>query len=241
MITPTREDAFHKAIMVKVLTAFLNNEGIKTAIGFKGGSCASMAGFLDRFSVDLDFDLRKKDRKKQLRKAVQQAIYDLGLEIKTQSTQELFFIVKYNSIYLRNSLKISIIDDTPLSNEYQPTFIPELNHFITCQTIETMFANKLVAVTDRYNKHHQLAGRDIYDIHYFFSHGYSFKKEIIEERTKLPWHTYIRELVEFIKRKFNQRIIDEDLNFLLPPNKFRAIRRSLIPETLVFLRGTKPN
>ncbi len=238
MITPKKEDAFHKTIMIRVLSSFFNNKEIKKRVAFKGGSCASMAGFLDRFSVDLDFDLLEKKRKEKIRKEIKNTIYSLDLKIKTQSAKELFFIVKYKSIYPRNSLKISIIGDVPKSNDYQPIFIPELNRFITCQTIETMFANKLVAITDRYKKYHQLAGRDIYDIHYFFSQGFNFKKEIIEERTKIEATTYIKNLIKFIKKNLNQKVIDEDLNFLLLPEKFRAIRKTLILETISFLKSS---
>lgn len=237
MITPKKEDAFHKAIMIRFLNAFVSQPEIANIVGFKGGSCASMAGFLDRFSVDLDFDLLEENQKKAVRKIIKQIITALDFKIKTESTKELFFVVKYQSIYPRNSMKISITDIVPKSNNYQPMFIPELNRFVLCQTIETMFANKLVAVVDRYNQHQQIAGRDIYDIHHFFSQGYSFKKEIIEERTKMPWKKYVKKLIKFISEKFNQRIIDEDLNFLLLPNKFRQIRKTLIIETISFLKS----
>ena len=237
MITLRREDAFHKAMMIRVLTAFLDNKMIRKAIGFKGGSCASMASFLNRLSVDLDFDLLEKNEKKQLKKEINQLLPSLGFKIKTQSSQELFFILKYNSIYPRNSLKLSIIDQVPASNDYQPIFLPDLNRFVICQTIETMFANKLVAVTERYKKYQRVAGRDIYDLHHFFSQGYNFKKEVIEERTGLNWKEYLQNLLAFIANKFNQKAIDEDLNFLLPTKKFYHLRRSLIPETLNFIKS----
>jgi len=236
MITPTKETAYHKAMMVRILNAFFDDKTIAQALAFKGGSCASMAGFLDRFSVDLDFDLLDKNQKKSIEKKIKKILINLNFQIKKQSKKELFFVVKYQSIYPRNSLKISIVDKIPKSNQYQPLFLPDLNRFIPCQTIETMFSNKLVAITDRYRQYHQVAARDLYDIHHFFSQGFDFSKEVIEERTNTDWQWYFKILIEFIPKKFNQKIIDEDLNFLLLPEKFRAVRKTLIAETLVFLK-----
>ena len=49
-----------------------------------------------------------------------------------------------------------------------------------CQTIETMFANKLVSVLDRFEKHHSIAGRDLYDIHQFFLQGFHMKRLLLK-------------------------------------------------------------
>jgi hypothetical protein len=103
------------------------------------------------------------------------------------------------------------------------------------QTIETMFANKLVAVTDRYNVHKTIAERDIYDIHYFFVHGYAYHGPVIQERTGLTPHDYLGRLIDFIKEHVTQTIINEDLNSLLPNKQFQQVRKILLPETLSLL------
>ena len=48
---------------------------------------------------------------------------------------------------------------------------------------------------------------------------------------------YIRYLTDFIEEKVTERIIAEDLNTLLPYEKFKKIRKTLKPETLIFLRS----
>jgi hypothetical protein len=100
-----------------------------------------------------------------------------------------------------------------------------------------MFANKLVVVTDRYYLHHSIAARDIYDIHHFFIHGYSYHAPIIRERTGLEPRDYLTKLSDFIKEHVTQTIINEDLNILLPNDQFQRIRKILIPETLSLLIG----
>jgi hypothetical protein len=89
-----------------------------------------------------------------------------------------------------------------------------------------MFANKLVAVTDRYNMHKTIAGRDIYDIHYFLVHGYAYHGPVIQERTGLSPKDYLGRLIDFIKEHVTQMIINEDLNTLLPISNFNRFVRS---------------
>jgi hypothetical protein len=109
------------------------------------------------------------------------------------------------------------------------------------QTIETMFADKLVAVIVRFNMHKTIAGRDIYDIHYFLVHGYAYHGLVIQQRTGLTPHDYLGRLIDFIKEHVTQTIINEYLNTLLPINKFQQIRKSLIPETLSLLAWEQDN
>jgi len=44
-------------------------------------------------------------------------------------------------------------------------------------------------------------------------------------------------LVELIEKKVTQTVINEDLNTLLPPEKFRMIRKSLKAEVLAMLKS----
>ncbi len=73
-------------------------------------------------------------------------------------------------------LKVSASNLRVEANQYKVQYFPEIDRLINSQTIETMFANKLVAVTDRYAQHNTIAGRDIYDIHHFFVQGYAYRR-----------------------------------------------------------------
>ena len=101
--------------------------------------------------------------------------------------------------------------------------------------LRTIITIKLVALTDRYKKRKTIAGRDLYDIHYFFSQGFNFKEKIIKERTKKSAQKYLEELKRFIKERITQKSIDQDLNFLLPDKHFQAIRKTLKTETLIMI------
>jgi len=129
-----------------------------------------------------------------------------------------------------------MIDKALKSNLYSSFYLIEIDRFAFCQTPETMFANKLVAVIDRYKKHKMIAGRDIYDIHHFFISGYQYNKAVIKERTNKQPIDYFKDLIEFIDTKVTDKIINEDLSFLLTYEKFQLVRMVLKREILMFLK-----
>lgn len=236
MILPRREDALHKAMMFRVLSAMAVDPYISQSIYFKGGTCASMLGYLDRFSIDLDFDLKLKIDKNLIRKKIHLLLTGLKMTLDKESRKELFFIAKYLAPNRdRNTLKVSIVDLQIKSNIYEPRLFPDIGRYLNCQTIETMFANKLVTLMDRYEKHKSLAGRDLYDIHHFFLSGYGYEGGVISERRNTTPIKYFEKLIAFIESNISQKIIDQDLNYLLPTDKYKEVRKSIKNETLMFL------
>lgn len=201
MIVPNQEDAYHKAQLLRLLTEILDSS-IAKYVYFKGGSAAAMLGFLDRFSVDLDFDLKPKADKKAIDANVKKIVQNLDFKISQKSSKSLFYLLKYpTKLGSRNTIKLSMIDVALKSNRYASYYLSEVDRFAFCQTKETMFANKLVAVIDRHKKHRMIAGRDIYDIHHFFLSGFHYTEAVIKERTgKQPVH-YLQDLITFIDTK----------------------------------------
>jgi predicted nucleotidyltransferase component of viral defense system len=212
-------------------------------LAFKGGTCASMLGYLDRFSVDLDFDILINADETILRDEFHQVFTHLGLQVTGEFEKALFFQLRYPNTpgkrNTRNTLKISGSNLLVKANQYKVQYFPEVDRLMNSQTIETMFANKLVAVTDRFEMHKTIAGRDIYDVHHFFVQGYSYHSPVIYERTGLEPKNYFAKLIDFIKKYVNQTVINEDLNALLPNSQFQQIRKILIPETLSMLEREK--
>ena len=232
------EDVMHKSYLNRLLIEIIDQPALLQNLAFKGGSCAAMLGYLDRFSIDLDFDVLKNADEAALRQEFHQVFDYLDLKVAEELDRALMFRLRYPSEPgKRKSLKVSASSPPVKANKYQVQYLLEIDRMMTCQTIETMFANKLVAVTDRYNLHRTIAGRDIYDIHHFFVNGYSFNAAVINERTGLESQEYLRKLSDFIRAHVTQTIINEDLNTLLPNKQFQQIRKVLIPETLAMLDG----
>ncbi len=238
MILPNPKDAQHKAWLYRLLSAIYDSQFLASALYFKGGTCAAMRGILDRFSIDLDFDLVAKGFEiKKVNSNLEKVFRDLGLEIKEKSRRIPQYFLKYQAgPSERNTLKIDVTYPPPKSNRYEPVRLAEIDRIITCQTKETMFANKLVAPLDRFEINKSIAGRDIYDIHYFFLQGLGYDEKVIKERRKKDVVLFFRELIEFVEKNINQTIIDQDINMLLPYEKFKKMRKVIKQETLMFLK-----
>jgi len=55
----------HKKIMLNILADISSNPLLSVNLGFKGGTCAYFLYGLNRFSVDLDFDLLDAGKKRK--------------------------------------------------------------------------------------------------------------------------------------------------------------------------------
>lgn len=240
MTLTNKEKIRHKNQLFRILSEILDDEYLSHNLYFKGGTCANMLGFLDRFSVDLDFDTSSNIDVKKAKKRLHGIFDALDLKIDDESQRALQFFLKYDAPQgERNTIKIEAVGERYKDNDYNSFYISSIERTAVCQTIETMFANKLVAPVDRYErskKDDRIAGRDIYDIHHFFEKGFDYKKGVIEERRRESVKEYFKELIDFIETKVTQRAIDQDLNILLENKKFQKVRKHLKKETIRYLK-----
>lgn len=238
MKVPRKSEILHKLAMYRLLERLLANPMIANHIYFKGGTCAAMLGYLDRYSIDLDFDLINKSMKDSLRQEIHQVIKSLNYTIKDESTKHLQFFIKYRDVEnKRNTLKLEISDQVSVANKYQKAHLVEIDKYCQAQTIETMFANKLVALKARYDEGKGIAGRDMYDIHHFFSQGYDFIPEIIEDLKGKSWLEYIEELIVFIEKEVTEQYLYEDINPLVSAKKLGRVVPVIKGEVLIALRS----
>lgn len=239
LVLPNKKDAIHKAWMFRVLRAVADNAHLAKVFVFKGGTCAAMRGLLDRFSVDLDFDyIGGVDEMMATQKRLEKLFARLGLTVKNVSKEVPQYFLKYpagKGERDRNTLKFEATTLMSVANKIEKVRLVDIDRVFSCQTIETMFAHKLIAPVDRYERHGSIAGRDIYDIHHFFLNGLSYDTEVIRDRRGVSELAYLKELRAFIARRITDAIINQDLNVLLLPDQFQKIRHILKEETLVFL------
>ena len=238
MLKTNQLQAHHKSIMLRVLINILDDSFLSQTLYFKGGTCASMLGYLDRFSVDLDFDIKDKNLTSAVSESLEEMFSNIGLEIKDKSNNTIQYFLKYDAPKnSRNTLKVDAIDVPYKNNGYEKVLLSEINRFAICQTKSTIFTNKLVAIMDRYERNGSIAGRDIYDIHHFLQQGFDINNELIKERQGVDTNTYLKDLEKFIEKNITETIITQDLNFLLDPEKFNSIRKTLKDETLALIKG----
>lgn len=227
----------HKFQLLRLLKAIVDTPQLRDVSFFKGGTCAMLLGWLDRFSVDLDFDIDSKADISEIRNEFKKLFSKLDLEIKDESHEVLEFSLKYSADpNERNTIVVDALGPVYKTNQYEKYYFPELDRFVFCQTQETMFANKLVAVTSRVEKGQRMAARDIYDIYYFYTRGFKYNPQTIVERTGMSVKDYLQKTLVLIEKQLTQQTIDEDLNSLLPPQNFRKTRLTLREDVILLLR-----
>ncbi len=243
MLLPKPKDALHRAWLLRILSAIYDDTQLANALIFKGGTCAALRGFLDRFSVDLDFDcVCEKNELPVVRKKMEKIFVELGLEIKDQSKKVPQYFLEYPAkAGERNTLKIDVTYPPVKANTSEMVRLSEIAKIAKCQTVETMFANKLVALIERFEKNGSIAGRDVYDIHHFFLQGFRYDEKVILERRKEKVEKFLQDLIEFIEKQVTETIINQDLNLLLEHSQFQKIRKHLKNETLMFLKNELGN
>ncbi|MBD3365771.1 hypothetical protein GF360_00285 [candidate division WWE3 bacterium] len=226
----------HKVQLLRLLREILSNEILANELVFKGGTYAALRGFLDRFSVDLDFDLLNQDSSPKVKQELHTIFADLDLAIKDESRNYLQFFLRYDAPEnARNTLKIDINDAPSSFNSYERAQLQEVRMFCQGHTPETMFSNKLVAATARFEKKGKIAGRDFYDIHRFFEQGIAVNARVVEERTGKAHIEYLEYLRDFITKHITEKRLREDLNPLMDTAKLNKILPHLKPELLMLL------
>lgn len=240
MIIPQLKDIKHKNQMYRLLREILQNNLLANNLYFKGGTYAALIGVLDRFSIDLDFDLPDSDldKRNKLRQELYKIFKKLDLEIKDESQEHLQFFLKYQAKPKeRNTLKLEINDDVIKANTYEKVFLLEVNMYCNAHTLGTMFANKLIAAKARFDKNGKIAGRDFYDIYHFFLEEIPINEAVIKEKTGLNTAEYLKLLSIFIEKNLTEIALNQDLNPLLKPEQLGFMVKNLKQELLGVLRN----
>ena len=237
MFVPSNREIKHKNQLYILLKEILKDPLLSQNLMFKGGTYASLRGVLDRFSIDLDFDLPDRSKKEDIRKRCYEIFTKLELEIKDESKRHLQFFLKYDALEgERNTLKLEINDDVSKYNGYEKVLLEQINMYCNGHTLDTMFANKLFACKARYDKNGKIAGRDFYDIYKFFLQGLSINEKVIEERSGLEYLKYLKSLIAFIKKHLRKTLLNQDLNPLVKQRDLDKLLPHINEDIVSFLK-----
>lgn len=182
-------------------------------ISFLGGTCLRFAHNIQRFSEDLDFDLIKKEGFSidDLMNDVKNKLELQGFQIDTRTkiTENIFIIFfKFKNVLREFGMNVSKdekvlvkfeIDFSPTKNiKMEAKFSDSFNERfpMLVNTLETLFAQKILAITFRpYQK-----GRDFYDLIWFLSQKNIEPNYAILQEKNLPIKNR-QELIEFLKKQ----------------------------------------
>ena len=181
----------HKNILIKILKDIYTDSSLGPLLGFKGGTAVYLFYNLDRFSIDLDFDLLDETKEQEVFDKVENIAKEYGIiKEKTNKRHTLFILLSYKEE--AQNIKIEI-NKRNFNSQYKVKNYLGISMLIMKK--EDMFAHKLVAMTERA----KIANRDIFDVHFFLKNNWDINREIVEKRTEMKFTDYLKKCIEFIE------------------------------------------
>ena len=87
----------HKNILLRILKDIYTDNSLGPLLGFKGGTAAYFFYGLDRFSVDLDFDLLEKEKEQEAVDKIEKIASGYGqIKEKINKSHTLLIILSYS-------------------------------------------------------------------------------------------------------------------------------------------------
>ena len=182
---------------------------------------------LNRFSVDLDFDLLDQVQEDYVFERVGKIVAAYG-KIKDQRKKHftLFYELSYSDA--DHNIKVEI-SRRGLVSKYHV-----MNYFGISMNVmvkEDMFANKLVALYERAER----ANRDIFDVWFFLQNIWPINKELVEERTGMIFKEFVAKCIERLE-KISGRAILSGMGELLDAKQKVWARAKLKKEAIFLLK-----
>jgi predicted nucleotidyltransferase component of viral defense system len=223
----TLDIATHKTILFQILKDIFSDTSISPFLGFKGGTAALMFHGLDRFSVDLDFDLLDEDQEEQVFSRIIDIVRRYGTIKETHRKRfNLFILMSYES--KARHIKVEI-NRRQFGSRYEiKTY---LGVSMQVMVIEDMFAHKLMAMYERMDK----TSRDIYDVWFFLKSRMPINKSIVENRAQMPFDQLVTRCIMQLEKMNNRRILT-GMGELLTASQKDWAKAKLRDETTALLK-----
>ena len=220
----------HKNILIKILKDIYTDPTISPILGFKGGTAATFFYDLDRFSMDLDFDLLDSEKEDYVFDRVKAIIEKYGtLKEARKKRFNPLYVLSYDDKNINaQSVKVEIN-----RREFGSKYAVESFLGISMQVMvkEDMAAHKLCAMYERIGK----TNRDIFDVQFFFSHDWPVNKKIIEERMGVSYADFLKKCIEGLE-KFDDNNVLSGMGELLTEKQKAWTKAKLKSEALFSLR-----
>jgi len=220
----------HKNILIKILKDIYTDATISPILGFKGGTAATFFYGLDRFSVDLDFDLLDSDKEDYVFDRVKAIIENYGkIKEARKKRFNLFYVLSYDDKDINaQNVKVEIN-----RREFGSKYAVESFLGISMQVIvkEDMVAHKLCAMYERIGK----TNRDIFDVQFFLSHDWPVNKKIVEDRMGVSYAEFLKKCIEGLEKFDDSNILAGQGELLTEKQKSWA-KAKLKSEALFSLR-----
>jgi len=226
----TLNTAKHKNILTKILKDIYTDSTVSTILGFKGGTAAALFYDLDRFSVDLDFDLLDAEKEDYVFERVKTILENYGkLKQVRKKRFNLFYILAYDDKDI-NAQNVKVeINRREFGSKYDVKSFLGISMQIMVK--EDMAAHKLCAMYERIGR----TNRDIFDVQFFLAHDWPVNKKIVENRAGMSYKEFLKKSIEVIE-KFDDGDVLAGMGELLTEKQKVWAKTKLKSEALFSLR-----
>ncbi|MDD4995591.1 MAG: nucleotidyl transferase AbiEii/AbiGii toxin family protein [Patescibacteria group bacterium] len=220
----------HKNILVRILKDIYTDSTIGPLLGFKGGTAAFLFYDLNRFSVDLDFDLLEESKEDYVFEQIQKILSAYGTIKEAQTKRfNLLFLLSYDDKEIgAQNIKVEI-NRRNFGSRYEVKAYLGISMKVMVK--EDMLAHKLCAMYERIGK----TNRDIFDVYYFLHNNWPVNKEIIEGRTGTSYKDFLQKCINSLE-KVSDRNILSGMGELLDEKQKAWVKSKLRAETIFLLK-----
>ena len=217
----------HKVILQQILREIYTDEELLAKVVFKGGTCLMLFYGLDRFSTDLDFDLRIGSSEIDRERITSIAKKYLTVDDEYDKHFTYFWSGSFESGLQRVKIEINKRPwpQTIENKDYYGLTIPTL-------ASDKMLAHKLCAVTERKT----LLNRDLYDTYFMLTKGFSIDEEIIKLRTGLSAKDYLEKLTKLLDTPKIEKNILHGLGEVLSDERKKWVKNYLLRELVAQIK-----
>lgn len=220
----------HKNILIKILKDIYTDSSLGPILGFKGGTAAFLFYNLERFSVDLDFDLLNKEKEDYVFEQIKKILENYGtLKQAEKKRFNLLYVLSYSG-KVRDAQNIKVeINRREFGSRYEVRAYFGISMKVMVQ--EDMFAHKFCAMYERIGK----TNRDIFDVWYFLQNEWPVNRKIVEDRTDMNFKEFLQKCIDLLEEMSDQSILS-GMGELLDNKQKDWVRTKLKLETIFLLK-----
>lgn len=217
----------HEKNMRKILSEIFSSK-ISDFLAFKWWTLTYFCYGLDRFSTDIDIDILNLEYEEKMIDTVRKILYKLW-DIKNETLWKTLhrWIFRYDEMSM--NIKVELNKRIRNANTYNFQDIDWIN--IRCMAPESIFANKLVALYERFKN------RDLYDVNFFLKNEFPINNGIVIERTWKNIKALVEELIEILPIHYQQNNILAELWEILTDKQKIWMKNRAVDETIQLLQN----
>lgn len=220
----------HKNILIRILKDIFTDPNVGPFLGFKGGTAAFLFYDLNRFSVDLDFDLLDATKEDQVFNRVKEILESYGtLKESAMKRFNLFYLLSYEEKAAgAQNVKVEI-NRRDFGSKYEVKSYIGIPMKVMIK--EDMVAHKLCAMYERIGK----TSRDIFDVYFFLKNNWLVNKQIVENRAGMTYKEFLQKNIELLGKTTDRNVLS-GMGELLDEKQKAWVKSKLRAETIFLMK-----